>query len=167
MAGTARLAIRDVAPADLVALQAINEAAVPEVNSVSVATLERFTREAVHFRVATLAGGLAGFLVAFAEGAPYESPNYRWFATRYPVFVYIDRVAVAADYRRRGVGGALYADVAAFAASRAPLLACEVNLRPRNRISLQFHAHRGFRQVASQNTERGTKTVALMTRRLV
>src|SRR5579862_5914074 len=35
------------------------------------------------------------FLIALAERAPADAPNYRWFAARFERFVYIDRVVVA------------------------------------------------------------------------
>ena len=51
---------------------------------------------AVYHRVfETSAGVIAGFLLAVPEGADYGSPNYRWFAERYPKLLYIDRVVVS------------------------------------------------------------------------
>jgi hypothetical protein len=105
---------------------------------------------------------LAGYLVAFAPGAPYESLNYRWFEQRYSDFIYIDRIAVAAPARRRGVAGSLYRDFFQFASTRTGLVTCEVNTRPPNPESMSFHQSFGFRQVGTQETDGGAKTVSLM-----
>lgn len=154
--------IRDAAGADLVAVHAINEAAVPHVNSISLERFRRFIDEAAYFRVALLGTRLAGYLVAFEPSATYESPNFRWFRRRYPDFIYVDRIAVAAHARRRGVASALYGDLFPFARDRTRLLTCEVNTRPTNAESIAFHERIGFREVGTQVTDGGAKTVSLM-----
>ena len=35
------------------------------------------------------------FLIAFDQGANYDSPNFLWFRSRYSRFVYVDRVVTA------------------------------------------------------------------------
>ena len=47
-------------------------------------------------------GDLEAFLLAFDQGADYDSPNFLWFKARYPRFVYVDRIAVAATARGQG-----------------------------------------------------------------
>ena len=156
------LRIRDARQADLAAVHAINEAAVPHVNSVTLDCFQDFTRSAAYFRVASLANQVVGYLVAFAPGANYDSVNFLWFQGRYRNFIYIDRIAVAADARRRGVASDLYRDVFDFARARTELLSCEVNTRPPNAESKAFHEGFGFREVGTQETEGGTKIVSLM-----
>lgn len=156
--------IRAVRQLDLAAIQALNEDAVPNVNSVSVETLEKFIRQAAYFRVVDSGGVVVAFLVGFAPGADYDSENYRWFCRRYPEFIYIDRIAVAAEHRGRKHALDLYRDIERCAS--APLLACEVNLDPPNSRSLEFHRRFGFHQVGSQKTEGGAKTVSLMIKTL-
>jgi predicted GNAT superfamily acetyltransferase len=158
--------IRPAVSEDLAQVEGLNEAAVPHVNSVPVATLERFIAEAAYFKVALVTGRVAGFLVAFAPGASYESPNYRWFEARYDDFLYIDRVAVAEHMRGHGIAGCLYGDLERVAVPVARRLACEVNTRPRNAVSLDFHHRRGFESVGSQQTEGGAKTVSLLIKTL-
>ena len=157
--------IRDATRADLPAIHAINQAEIPAVSDIDEAMVEWFFEVAVYLRVAEIGGEIAGFLLGLPPGLPYASENYRWFSERYPDFCYIDRLAVAPGFRRRGVARALYGDIEAFAQSTsAPILACEVNVRPRNEVSLAFHAAQGFEEVGRQDTEGGTKTVAMMTR---
>jgi predicted GNAT superfamily acetyltransferase len=151
--------------ADLEALQRLNEAAVPAVNSVPVVTLRRFLEMAELFLVAHGGGVPRGFLVLLGPGAGYASPNDHWFARRYADFLYVDRVVVHAGLRRCGVGRALYGEAWQRACRRRAPLACEVNLEPPNPGSLAFHRGFGFRQVGVQDTEGGSKTVSLMLRR--
>ena len=157
-----QLRIRDAGEHDLGAVHAINESEVPHVNSISVDRFRRFIDEAVYFKIAEIETGLAGYLVAFDPSATYESLNFRWFQKHYPDFIYIDRIAVAAHARRRGVASALYRDLIPLARARTPLLTCEVNTRPMNTDSITFHESFGFREVGTQETDGGAKTVSLM-----
>jgi predicted GNAT superfamily acetyltransferase len=156
------LHIRDVRDADLGAVHVINESAVPHVNSISLTRFRNFTGEAAYFRVALLDANLAGFLVAFAPGAGYDSLNYLWFQERYSDFIYIDRIAVDEKARRRRVASALYGDFFRFARPRTGRVTCEVNTRPVNNESMVFHERFGFRPVGSQETDGGNKAVCLM-----
>lgn len=154
--------IDDAAEADLPDILALNQRFVPHVGDLTLAALQQLTQWASYFRVVRDDTGVVGFLLAMPEGRPYASPNYRWFAERYPRFVYIDRVAIAKSHHRQGLGRRLYEDLHAFAIKRAPLVACEVNTRPVNEESLAFHARMGYQAVGGQETEGGSKTVALM-----
>ncbi len=156
--------IRAVRKTDLGAVQVLNQGAVPNVNSVSVETLKNFIQQAAYFRVVVSGGVVVGFLVGFTPGADYGSENYAWFCRHYPEFMYIDRVAVAPEHRGKKYALGLYRDVERLAF--APLLACEVNLDPPNLRSLEFHRRFGFRQVGTQKTEGGAKTVGLMIKSL-
>lgn len=155
--------LRDVDPGDLAPLHALNQAAVPAVGSVPPERFEYFLRVAGYFRLAAIDAEPAGFLIGLRPGSDYGSLNYAWFSRRYADFVYIDRLAVDSRWRRRGVASALYADVERYALGLgAPLLACEVNLRPRNDVSLAFHERHGFTEVGRQGTDGGGKTVSLL-----
>jgi predicted GNAT superfamily acetyltransferase len=156
------LRIRDAAEDDLAAVHAINESEVPHVNSISVDRFRGFLDEAVYFKIAEIDTGLAGYLVAFDAPATYESLNFRWFQEHYADFIYVDRIAVDAAARRRGVASALYRDLFPFARARTRLLTCEVNTRPMNADSIAFHEGFGFREVGTQETDGGAKTVSLM-----
>ncbi len=155
--------LRDVTRTDLESLHALNQESVPHVSSLTMDELEWFFHVADRFRLVAIEDSPAGFLLGLRPGLDYGSPNYAWFSRRYADFVYIDRLAVDGRWRRRGVASALYADIERHArALGAPLLACEVNLRPRNDVSLVFHERRGFDEVGRQDTEDGAKTVSLM-----
>lgn len=157
---------RPVRESDFAALDALNRAAVPHVNDVGLAGLKRLAAQSAYFRLVDGQGGPLGFLLAMTQEADYDSPNFLWFKARFPRFLYIDRVVVGERARRLGVGSALYRDLIAFGADLAPMLACEVNLRPANPGSLVFHERFGFAQAGTQDTGGGAKTVCLMTRPL-
>ncbi len=158
--------IRDIVDADLADVLALNEGAVPHVNSVNIEQMQWFAREARYFRVARNDGLLAGFLIGLQPGLDYASPNYRWFCARHRRFGYVDRVVVAPAARRRGVASQLYDDFAATLRGYVPFMVCEVNIRPPNESSMVYHERHGFVQVDTQETEGGKKEVALMEKRL-
>lgn len=156
--------LSDIAVDDFDAVLALNQSALPHVNSLSEQALRQLVEWSCYCRVVRDGGQVAGFLLALPPGLPYESLNYRWFSDRYEDFVYIDRVAIDAACRRRGFGALLYEDLHRHAESRSPRVACEVNLVPRNDPSLAFHRRMGYRPVGSQATEGGTKRVSLLIR---
>lgn len=160
--------IREVASAELDAVLQMNEKAVPHVNSLGIAEMRDLRDQAAYFRVAAAgdSGSPAAFLIGLTPDARYGSPNFLWFCRNYPSFAYIDRVAVAEQARRHGLASALYSDFERYFAARFPLLACEVNLRPTNPASMNFHLRHGFRQVGSQVIDQGEKEVAMMVKSL-
>lgn len=151
LAADSIIEIRDVSAADLPEVLALNEQSVPSMNSLTMERMRWFAANAAYFRVAEISGAMAGFLICMAPEAPYRSPNFLWLLERYRDFLYIDRIAVSARFRRRGIAGALYRDAASTAPTRFETLACEVNLRPRNPGSLRFHEQYGFEPVGTQD----------------
>ncbi|MDA0219651.1 MAG: GNAT family N-acetyltransferase [Proteobacteria bacterium] len=141
---------------------ALNNAAVPHVNALDGAALAALLEEAAWTAAVEHDGRPAGGLIAFGPGAAYASPNYRWFDARHADFLYVDRVVVDAACRGAGLGRALYGALRDHASGRTPLLACEVNEQPPNPASMAFHERFGFAAVGRQETEGGTKRVALM-----
>jgi predicted GNAT superfamily acetyltransferase len=157
---------RDVGSEDLQAVVDLNQAAMPALSDTTLDEMRWFSGVASYFKVVVDDGRIIGFLIALAPGVPYRSENYRWFSSRYDDFLYVDRIAIAADARGRGIGGSFYEDLARFASGRTARITCEVNTRPRNEGSLRFHTRHGFTEVGSQDTEGGKKTVALLEKRL-
>lgn len=154
--------VRDAVPADFPHLLALNAAVVHFLNPLDPARLARLHAAAACHRVLEADGEVAGFLLAFREGADYDSPNYRWFAARYPRFLYIDRVVVAPGRQGLGLGRRLYADLLAFARrTAAGLVTCEYDVEPPNEPSRRFHAAFGFREVGTQALGTAGKRVSL------
>lgn len=160
--------LRDYRADDIAAIHAINDAEVPAVGSATPRELAHIASQSVIALVAEIDDLVAGFCFVLAPGADYGSKNYVWFADRYDDFVYLDRVAIAPVFRRRGVGRAMYADVERLAAVRRPSatdFTLEVNVRPRNDGSLAFHAGLGFVEVGRRDTDYDTQ-VSMMTKSL-
>ena len=89
---------------------------------------------------------------------PSSSPSIRTPTTtvpiscgsrqRYPRFVYVDRIVVAAVARGKGYARRLYEDLFAVAScSGHETIVCEVNSDPPNPASDAFHAALGFSEV--------------------
>jgi predicted GNAT superfamily acetyltransferase len=161
--------IRDVAAGELADILALNEAAVPHVNSLDLQQMKELHDQAAWFRVAARKQGNrpCAFLIGLTPEAKYQSPNFLWFCRNYQSFAYIDRIAVAEDARRNGLATTLYEDFETAFSGTVPMLACEVNLRPSNTASMAFHRRRGFRQVGSQPLDDGSKEVAMLVKNLL
>ncbi len=165
--------IRDYTAADLAAVHAINQAEVPAVGEETPEALARIGELSTIALVAVDepedgGGTIGGFCMVLEPGTEYESGNYRWFDERYDSFVYLDRIAIAPSFQRRGLGRRFYAEVERLAAERCPdaeQFTLEVNLRPRNDNSLAFHAALGFVEVGQRETSYGA-LVSLMAKPL-
>ncbi|MFM7251793.1 MAG: GNAT family N-acetyltransferase [Ilumatobacteraceae bacterium] len=141
---------------------ALNNANVPELNELDGPEVARLASLAEAALVAEVDGQFAGFCWAIGPGQPYGSLNYGWFSRTYTQFAYLDRIAVLPEFRRLGIGRAFYDVLIDRLRGSWPLLTCEVNVRPRNEASLQFHHAIGFREVGQQDTDGGKKTVSLL-----
>jgi predicted GNAT superfamily acetyltransferase/catechol 2,3-dioxygenase-like lactoylglutathione lyase family enzyme len=158
----ASLTVRELTPADLPAVLALNNAHAAEVNCLTLPALEQALAMAARARLIGEAPGL-GFVIAWDESTPDQGPNHAWFLARQRAFVYIDRVVIAEAARGRGLGRRLYHDLSAFACGRP--LCCEVNLEPRNRAGLAFHERLGFQSCGEAVDPRNGKRVRYLVRR--
>lgn len=161
------VAIRPAVAGDFAAILALNAESVHFLSPLDAARLHHLHVQAAYHRVVEVEGAIAAFLLAFREGADYDSPNYRWFAQRYPEFLYIDRIVVSAARHGRGLGALLYEDLFAFArASGVRQVTCEFDVHPPNPASAGFHARFGFCEVGTQWLGGGKKQVSLQARSL-
>lgn len=140
---------RPYEPSDAAGALALNQANVPEVGSADAERWDWLVGLAGHVEVAEVDGEVVAFLVAFAEGSAYDSPNYRWYGARHERFAYVDRVAVAEAHRGTGIAHELYRSFEAWGRGRgASVLCAEVNTVPPNPRSLRFHERLGYLPVA-------------------
>jgi predicted GNAT superfamily acetyltransferase len=129
------------------ALLALNNAHAGELSWLEPERLEHLVQQAF---LARRIGGLDAFLLAFDQDAGYDSPNFLWFRARYPRFVYVDRIVVAASARGRGYARQLYHDLFEHALRAGhERVVCEVNSTPPNPKSDAFHAALGFVEVGT------------------
>ena len=160
------LIIRDVRDSDLDAVLVLNQSEVPHVGSIDAARMRWYADNASYFRVAAAGDDIGAYLVGFLPRTDYDSPNYLWFCDRYEEFAYVDRIAVARSARRTGIATRLYDDFAAAMPESVPALTCEVNIRPPNESSMDFHRRLGFEQVGSLASDNGDKEVAMLLKQL-
>jgi predicted GNAT superfamily acetyltransferase len=154
--------LRPYSPADADTVLALNAASVAVLSPLDRAGLDALAGQAAWFQVVERDGAVQAFLLALREGADYASPNYRWFAPRYPRFLYVDRVVVDAAARGAGLGPALYDALFAFARAQGiATVTCEFDVEPPNPASARFHARYGFVEVGRQRVAGGRKEVSL------
>jgi len=151
--------LRDTHSDYLYEVLALNEKALPHVSSVVLEDMLKFLEQAAYFKII---GDIKGFPIALRPGLDYVSDNYCWFSNNFDDFLYIDRIVIAEDARRQGLGSQLYKDVIETARSCSPRLTCEVNSQPPNFQSMVFHEAFGFLCVGTQQTEGATKEVSLL-----
>src|SRR5271168_5332906 len=96
--------IRESSEEDLPALLRLNLESEHFLSPLSLPRLHALHARAWHRRVICVDGDVQGFLLAFREGADYDSPNYLWFAARYPEFLYVDRIVIGSAARGRQLG---------------------------------------------------------------
>jgi uncharacterized protein len=165
-------ALRSIAPAEILrdeplakTLLALNNAHAQELSWLEPERLQHLVGQAF---LARRIGNLDAFLLAFDQDAGYDSPNFLWFRSRYPRFVYVDRIVVAASARGRGCARRLYWDLFKHAGRAGhERVVCEVNISPPNPASDAFHAALGFVEVGSASVHGGSKTVRYLSRALV
>jgi hypothetical protein len=154
--------IRELAATDLHAALDLNNRNVPALNELDHREISRLADMAAVALAAEIDGAFAGFCIVFGPGVEYASLNYQWFSRNYDHFVYLDRIAVEPRFRRYGIGRGFYRHVIERCSGEFPHLLCEVNLRPRNHESIEFHRSIGFVEVGQQETDGGNKTVSLL-----
>lgn len=146
--------LRPLADRDIAEVVALNQANPDAVSAMDEDRLGLLREWSDRFDVVETDGELAGFVVTFAPGSPYDSQNYRWFAERHTAdFYYLDRIAFHDRFRRRGLGGFVYDELEQVAAKYGRMT-LEVNLVPRNEASLAFHTRRGYDEVGRLGDER-------------
>lgn len=156
--------IEPITPAIEPAVLALNNEHAQELSWLEGTRLSELVKHAFYAR---RVGNLEAFLLAFDQDADYDSPNFLWFKARYPRFVYVDRIAVAAAARGRGHARRLYEDLfSAAAGGDHEIVVCEVNSDPPNPASDAFHAALGFKEVGSAAIHDGKKTVRYFARPL-
>ena len=150
-------------------LLALNNAHATELSWLDRERLETLIARAFFSRCVVSQRGddVDAFLLAFDQGADYNSPNFLWYRERYDRFVYVDRVVVAPAARGRGLARRLYEELFTHARSAGhERIVCEVNSDPPNPGSDAFHATLGFGTVGAATLPGGAKTVRYLMRSL-
>jgi uncharacterized protein len=152
--------IRALDDADVGAVLGLNEESVAALAPMSAPDLARFRSLTPHLVVCDVDGEVAAFAIAYPPGTAYDSVNYRWHAERFDDFLYLDRIAVAARFRRRGLATALYDAIEEIAREHGRMV-CEIYSDPPNDVSIAFHTSRGYQEVGRQRLANGHEVVMM------
>ena len=108
----------------------------------------------------TEANKIIAFVVCFKQGSEYQSKNYEFFCKTEENFIYIDRIAIKKNFRRKKIAKNLYIRIQKIASEKQYSLCCEVNTIPLNKQSLDFHHKFGFQTL--KKVPFGEKQVAML-----
>ena len=132
----------------------LNQANTPEVGSLkSIDHLKKLIELSAYNLLVLDDDEIVGFIICMREGSVYRSENYKFFVQKLKKFLYVDRVAIDEQYRRAGLGQAIYENIFIHAAKNDLPIALEVNTQPVNQPSLSFHEKMGFDKVGAKNFE--------------
>lgn len=157
-----KIILRDAVPADFEHILALNDAEVQQTSAMDLQKLNQLAALSAYHKVALVDDKIAAFLLAMRENCDYQSENYRWFAARFPQFIYVDRIVVSAEFAGLKIGSLLYTDLFDFARAHAiAMVTCEYNIQPPNLASKRFHDKFGFKEIDTQWVANGSKQVSL------
>ena len=162
------MTIRNITTSEYQVVLELNRISVNFLSHLNIDKLLILLSEAKYHKVFLIDEKVAAFILAFDQKASYDSPNYLWFKERYSTFLYIDRIVVSDQYRRKGIADDLYNDLIEFAkTNNYPVLTCEIDKIPPNPGSIHFHDKHEFVEVGTQWLYNGEKQVSLRERKII
>ena len=139
----------------------LNQNNMPALSILSNDLFLKFLNISDYFKIIKYDEEPVGFLIALLPNKPYESINYQWFNNYYNSFIYVDRIVVSNSNQNKGIGSYFYNDIKSKYINKVGHLACEVNIKPLNQQSINFHKKFGFKEVGQQFSEENKKLVSL------
>ena len=139
----------------------LNQNNMPALSILSNDLFLKFLNISDYFKIIKNDEKPVGFLIALLPNKPYESINYQWFNNHYNSFIYVDRIVVSNSNQNKGIGSYFYNDIKSKYINKVGHLACEVNIKPLNQQSINFHKKFGFKEVGQQFSEENKKLVSL------
>lgn len=137
-------------------LLALNNANTPHVGELDKDSLNWRLGMTSFLKFAERDDELIGFIQGLLPNQAYTSLNYQWFEDRYSNFLYIDRIVVHEDHRKRGLAHEFYRLAIDFCRQLSiSRILLEVNLTPQNPESHLFHQKLGFEAVGELEHEPG------------
>ena len=133
----------------------------------SLLTLKRFDRLIRSAHVALFIPPAVALLLAFEDTDDYDGGHFLWFRRRPGRFLYVDRIVISEEWRRRGLARMLYEELFKRAGQLGhSRIVGEVNVEPPNPVSDQFHEALGFAEIGRAIIDDGAKTVRYLEARL-
>jgi uncharacterized protein len=142
----------------------LNNRHAEELSYLQISDLKKLVDMAFYARRVGMADAL---MIAFDQDAKYASPNFLWLKQTFARFIYVDRIAVAASARGRGLARSLYEELFAQSLEAGhDTVCCEVNADPPNPASDAFHAALQFKVIGQQTLPENGKTVRYFARKM-
>ncbi len=152
--------VRDYVVSDEAFVLRLNDACTPEVGDMDAERFAQLRACAHRILIAEVDGAPKGFIILLRSRADYDSDNFAWFEARYDAHLYVDRIAIDASARGRGVGRAIYdATLEEAYKTGDSYITAEVNEDPPNPISMGFHKAQGFVPLESRMSGSGKVVV--------
>lgn len=135
--------IREMTHSDFDSIVHLNQNALEGVGPLDNESLSLLVKMSDQALVVEDDGDIAGFVITLPPGAEYDSSRYRWFEDKLvDDYVYLDRIVVSDEHRRKGVASKLYEEIE----GEAPVA---LEVYDTNDVSLAFHESRGFEEVGT------------------
>lgn len=136
---------------DLRQIWTINQENIPEVGDVpDLDRLNKLINWSSHV-IVVRKSDIVGFILLMREKEDYDSLNYDFYNSQGVPFLYVDRIAISKNHRRKGLGRSIYQKTFEIAKELDVMTCCEVNTQPRNDPSLKFHKSFGFEEVGTKD----------------
>ena len=146
---------------DLAPILSLNQNSIPAVSSSNLEIMKHFLTICDYFKVFKINGEIIGFLNALQPLKDYKSEHYKWFNDRYKSFIYVDRIIFKKSYQNQGYGTIFYNDLIESVKNDSLDIVCEINTKPYNKQSIQFHKKYGFKDIGTENID-SNKSVVYM-----
>ena len=147
---------------DLEFIVSLNKDSMPSVSELSTEKAIHLLKISNYFRILKIKDKPIGFLNAIFSDMEFNNINYLWFKNRYKNFIYVDRIIINKEFQNHGYGAIFYNDLINTINDDFLNIGCEINVKPYNLKSINFHKKFGFMEVGREYIENGKKQVAYM-----
>tara|TARA_Y100001970_G_scaffold252289_1_gene325953 strand:+ start:1446 stop:1940 length:495 start_codon:yes stop_codon:yes gene_type:complete len=159
--------IKSVTDSDLDFVLSLNQKSLSAVSHSNLERMKHFLNISSYFKIMHINDIPVGFIIGLLPGKDYTSENYVWFNERYNSFVYVDRIIIEKTYRNSGLGFYVYDHLAKYFRNKVENILCEVNIKPYNEQSINFHKKYGFKNICEKDTDYGRKRVSYMIYKII
>ena len=147
---------------DLNFILSLNQDSIPSVSSSNLEMMRHFLAISDYFKVCKVNGISIGFLIALLPEKDYNSEHYKWFNDRYDSFIYVDRIIFNKSYQKQGYGTIFYNDLKKTMKNKLTNIVCEINIKPYNKQSINFHKKYGFNEVGRKDIDNNKSVIYMV-----
>ena len=152
---------------DLDFVLSLNQDSLPAVSQLDLSKINHFLQISSYFKIFKIDDKSVGFMIGLKAGKDYKSENYIWINQRYSSFIYVDRIIIDSGHRNKGLGFYFYNHLIKSINGHVKNILCEVNIKPYNEQSINFHKKYGFKNICENDTDYGRKRVSYMIYKII